>query len=744
VNHAHQKGVIHRDLKPSNILVTSVDSVPVPKIIDFGIAKAMHAATLSERTLLTQVDQVIGTPLYMSPEQIDGARMIDTRSDIYSLGVLLYELLTGVPPFAGESLRSASLEALKRSIREDRPSKPSTLVKSRQRLAGDTPPISPPLDSSMPGYSVDLDWIVMRALEKDPARRYQTAMELAEDVGRFLANEPIHARPPEFSYIAGRWIRRHRTAFLAACLVSLAMVAGTAVSLWQAHMARVAQAHAEAQTVIAHEAENRARSEATRAKQSAAFLTDLLDRASSEIDNGRNPEALKLALMGSEERIAALGADTDLQFQLLNRVADIYKRIGENKQMIPLLKAAAETSAELNGPASEAAFDAELDYLKVLIDHGNRITSPPLIEDLRRRAAASKGTGSKLWLDVQRQLIRAHTKLKQPQPAVAAAEEYLAELGKQKLSAKARMKFMIACVEAYEISGDFQRAKALLSECMKFNEKEQDERMAEHIMNQRVHLCWSQKDFAGGAVLLREAVAGLKKKHGEKSPDILEKLIELAEYEIDAREYENALAHATEALAIARANPNGRADLAEALICAAKAESYNHRYDHAIAHANEAQEIAQEIGNTKTLHGCTLILAVLHDDAGHLEQAVGYYQRVLTLVEAAQANYKVPLEIMEEICSIRARQGRVDDAMTIAQELWRRLLSEPESTNEPGFTSEIASQCLDAYKVWRAANPKAPDPENLTAWRAAVAAAEPSENVFTRLRKRRLEACDVK
>ena len=334
---------------------------------------------------------------------------------------------------------------------------------------------------------------------------------------------------------------------------------------------------------------------------------------------------------------------------------------------------------------------------------------------------------------MQRELVRARTKLKQPQPAVAAAEEFLAELAKHKMSTKERLKHIVACVEAFEISGDFERANALLSECMKLNESEQDEKVAALILNQRVHVCWSLRDFAGGAVLLREIVAGIKKKHGEQSPEALEKLIQLAEYEIDAREYENALAHGMEALTIAQAHPDAREDLAEALICVAKGEGYNKRYDDAIDHATKAEEIANELGNTKIIHRCATMLAVLHQDAGHLEEAADYYQRVLKIVEAAQANYKVPLEIIGEICSIRARQGRVDEAMKLAQNLWSRLQSEPGSKNEEALKAEIANQCLYAHKAWRSANPTAPELKNLAAWRAASAAAKPSESYFSRL-----------
>jgi eukaryotic-like serine/threonine-protein kinase len=735
VNHAHQKGVIHRDLKPSNILVTSVDSLPTPKIIDFGIAKAIRATTLEEWTLLTQFDQLIGTPLYMSPEQIVGERMISTRSDIYALGVVLYELITGIPPFEVQGSGSRSLETLKRRILEDRPTKPSTLIKARKRLEGSSPAILPPFDSSMPNYSVDLDWIVFRALEKDPALRYQTAIEFADDVQRFLNREPIEARPPKFGYIAGRWIGRHRTIFASACAVVLAMVSATVISLHQANEARLARIHAEDQSTLARAAELDATREAGRAKQSADFLTDLLDRVTTEIEHGRNPEALKIALRDSEARISAIIADTHLQLQLLERVAGIYQSIGETKQLIPLLKVTAEISAKHHGASSETAYKAELEYIKVVTDHGNRITAPELIKDLRGRVEASQGRGSKCWFDVQRQFVRAQAKLKRPEEAVAAAEDGLTEMDKQNLSAKQRVSYIITSLEAFGIAGKFSRASELLDQCAQANQELGSEAVAAQILDKRVLLLWSQRDFASAAVVLREMVAGLKKKHGEQAPEVLEKLIDLVDYEIDAKELTQALTDAKEALTSARAHPDRREDLCLALICLAKSEGYSGLYENAISHAAEAYAISTELGKTGTIHRCTQMLAILNEDAGHLEEAATYYQLYQRHIEAEHANYKETLEVMEEICHIRVRQGRTDEGMRMAQEIWARLRSVPESHDDLAFTSEIASLCLVAHKAWRAVNPNAPEIENYTAWRAANAAAKASESYFSRLRK---------
>jgi serine/threonine protein kinase len=197
VQHAHQKGIIHRDIKPSNVLVMQHDGRPVPKVIDFGVAKAINPQ-LTQDTLFTQLAEMIGTPLYMSPEQAETTgRDIDTRSDVYSLGVLLYELLTGSTPFDKERLKHAAFDEIRRIIREEEPARPSTRIsKSREMRA--TVAVERHADLQRLSQLVrgDLDWIVMKALEKDRARRYETANSLAMDVQRYLTNEPVQASPP--------------------------------------------------------------------------------------------------------------------------------------------------------------------------------------------------------------------------------------------------------------------------------------------------------------------------------------------------------------------------------------------------------------------------------------------------------------------------------------------------------------------------------------------------------------------
>jgi len=247
IQHAHQKGVIHRDIKPSNILVSIQDGVPMPKVIDFGIAKATQGRLTSDTTF-TADGQFIGTPAYMSPEQAELSGLdVDTRSDIYSLGVLLYELLTGRTPFDQKELVSSGLDEMRRKLREDDPQRPSTLLTSLGHTDLTTTArfrhIDPPkLIRSLKG---DLDWIVMRTLEKDRRRRYETANALALDIQRYLNNEPVNARPPSKLYRLQKLVIRNKAVYVSGALVAITLITGLVVSTHLFFQEREARFEAE-------------------------------------------------------------------------------------------------------------------------------------------------------------------------------------------------------------------------------------------------------------------------------------------------------------------------------------------------------------------------------------------------------------------------------------------------------------------------------------------------------------------
>lgn len=432
VQHAHLKGIIHRDLKPSNILVHSHDGRHLPKVIDFGIAKAMENR-LCLQTALTGVHGFVGTPAYASPEQIemDGAK-IDTRSDVYSLGVILYELLVGTLPFDSKTLEQSTFDELRRLVREKEADRPSTRIstfrgKDAERWAK--------LRKGMPAelrrqLSGDLDWIVLKALEKDSARRYATASEFAQDLRRHLDHLPVSARPPSTSYLFQKLIRRNRQAFIAAGAAAAALVLGAMGAVWQAVRATAAERVAIEQRDLAYEAQLEAARQARLAHTVSDFLqNDLLLQADSRTQaasgHAQDPNltvkaALDRAAAGVGDRFATQPL---AEAEILHTIGAAYRGIGESVGAVTALERSLELAKKFAGIDHPTTLDAVSQLALAYQESGRALDALPMLEDVLERRRQDSEVREEDELIAIANLALAYTAVGRAEDAITLLQE---------------------------------------------------------------------------------------------------------------------------------------------------------------------------------------------------------------------------------------------------------------------------------------------------------------------------------
>jgi non-specific serine/threonine protein kinase/serine/threonine-protein kinase len=375
VQHAHQKALIHRDLKPANVLVVEVDGRPVPKIIDFGIAKAASPAVAgAPGSELTRFGLILGTPGYASPEQVEpGNQDIDTRSDVYSLGVILYVLLTGLQPFEIKRRQLPPLDVWLRQLREDDAPTPSTKL-SRDRETAATAAeqratVPRQLSSALRG---DLDWIALKAVERDRERRYSSAAELAADLRRHLGHEPVSARPASATYRAAKYVRRHR--------VAVGVAAGLVVLLAGFTVLQARELH---RTTLERDRANRERDRATRITDFMAGMFKIPDPSEAR---GNSVTAREVLDEASQKITTELAQDPDAQSQMMQVMATTYVNLGLSARAHDLAQRALDTRTRLNGPDDRRTLES-MTQLAWVLDREGR---DPEAESLGRRALAAE------------------------------------------------------------------------------------------------------------------------------------------------------------------------------------------------------------------------------------------------------------------------------------------------------------------------------------------------------------------
>jgi tetratricopeptide (TPR) repeat protein len=562
IQHAHQKGIIHRDIKPSNVLVTVRDGKPVPKVIDFGVAKAIDQR-LTERTLFTQLGALVGTPEYMSPEQADfSGGGIDTRSDICSLGVLLYELLTGTTPLGRVRLREAAFSEVLRRIREEEPPKPSTrLSDSGDRLA--TISAQRRTEPARLARLVrgDLDWIAMKALAKDRTRRYETATALAADVQRYLDGEPVEAGPPSALYRAGKFARKHRAALAAAGAFLGLLVVAAIVSMTLMLRALAAErlanhrwegllqakneadaAHAETRAALvrseearrrAEAAEKTAQSEADKAHAINHFLVeDLLTQA----EPAQNAVEDRVTLLEVVDRAADKVGDRfagqpELEDNLRRRIASIYHGLGSWEKAERQWRAVLEAARRRRGTESREALTAT-GMLAHILGHRGQIdaqleTSRSTYEGLTRIL----GPDHPETLASGNNLAQAYVTVGRPDEAVRLFEATLkaeeSKPGPEKPDTRTRRGNLAV---AYAAVGRTEEAIALLKAALQQGESTLDPDHPDTLMtrNKLARIYFNAGCPAEAAAQFEAAIKAMESRLGPDHPDTLASRADLA------------------------------------------------------------------------------------------------------------------------------------------------------------------------------------------------------------------------
>ncbi|ANM32422.1 hypothetical protein ABI59_21680 [Acidobacteria bacterium Mor1] len=542
VQHAHHKGVIHRDLKPSNVLVSMSDGKPTPKVIDFGVAKAT-AQRLTEHTVYTELGQQIGTPEYMSPEQAERSELdVDTRTDVYSLGVLLYELLVGRLPFESKELREAGWDAMRQMIRETDPPRPSTraskldakIARSRRTDPGS-------LARRLRG---DLDWIVMRTLEKDRTRRYGTPSELAAEIDRFRKGEPVLAGPPGLSYRLGKAMRRHRVGVLAGTLVLLALVSG-------AIAATVGMVRAQRAEQRAVAAEARARAEAEAKGQVSDFLKELFRVSRPSEARGNSITAREVLDSGAARIDTMLVDQPETRGELMFTMSEVYAHLGLFDQASPLIEQALETFEHSLGQEHLKTLDARAQLAATRFGQGELAEAERLFTETletQRRVLGDDHRHTLSTMDRLGFVYRQQQRFEEAEPLYLESYEGLKRLlppGDQAL-----LRLMNSLAVLYDDVGRPDEAEPLYLESLEAQRQRHGDDHPETIdyLNNLARFYFRQGRVNDAVPMFEDALAARRKVQGDEHPATMRSISNLAYIYQSLQRWDEAEPLYTEAL----------------------------------------------------------------------------------------------------------------------------------------------------------------------------------------------------
>jgi serine/threonine protein kinase len=678
VQHAHQKGVIHRDIKPTNVLVAIQDGCPAPKIIDFGVAKAI-SQRLTERTLMTAFAQIVGTPLYMSPEQAELSAMgVDTRTDMYSLGVLLYELLTGTTPFDKNRLHAASYDEFRRIIREEEPPRPSARISTLAADLAITVADHRRTDARRLCQTVsgELDWIVMKCLEKDRNRRYESAGSLARDVERYLHDEPVHACPPSTVYKLKKAILRNKVGVFAGSAVVLALVAGLALAT-----AGFVQARRQAQISAA---------EAAKATAISELLQTALQSANPDQAKGSDYTVRQLLDDFSGGLADQLVGQREVEAQIRATIGNAYLRL----RLFDLAAAQFETALALqrrvDGEEQTKYADILVDYAQILAERDHNIveaerTAREAIRIYRRAGVSGRPFVKALWI-LQLQLA------------------YQVDFGGD----PARGRSIYAEVQAI-----VQEAEAIAA----VDGAEYPELAS--MLHRHAPLMSKQGDPAGAEETARRAVSMHRRVHGDEHPETAYGLADLGRVLLDRQKYRDAETVFREAMSIF-GRYYGNEDVSGIRDELNKAINAQQHAAETKEHVAEPAEASVSVVNSEESTSANRSLRLAQNALEReLRDALEAAEDLATSKRTDNSQWMMLAATYRQVAEIKLKHGKVDDAighLRSAVALASRLVSE-DPTDSSYAEERARSQLSLAETLARA---KRVD-ESLTAFDAVLA-----------------------